>query len=802
MAQATLDGKTGDTQKTRPAAGGDPFPTLPAEFGRYRVLKLLGRGGMGAVYLAQDSQLGREVALKIPFIDATKSQRLERFAREARSAAALKHPNICTVFDAGEIGGRPFLTMEYVAGTPLEQEIGADVLMPQARAAEVVRKVALALEYAHRKGTIHRDLKPANIMMAADGEPVVIDFGLAKQVADVDPDASKLTADGGVLGTPTYMSPEQVRGDAAVGPASDVYALGVVLFELLTGAPPYTGSLGAVMGQILTAPVPPVREFRADADPRLDAVCQRAMAKAPADRFRSMAEFASALGDYLSSPSLPAPSEPRPPARTPVQVSASESAPFDELDRTTEPTRVTVATGRAPKERSWRRPAAVALALALLLPLGVWLASVVLRVETPNGTLVVEINDPAVEARIKDGKLILSGPDGKDRYTLAPGERDKKIDAGPYKIRVEGADGLMLNTPEFTLKKGDRVTVRVTVDPKAVAKKDAAVGKEPQVGGTDPAAISKETGFAPLFNGKDLTGWLASDGTPAGWEVKDGYLVVAGTKGIRTNKDFGPRYKLHLEFWLPLMAKEGGQDRANSGIFLQGRHEIHLIDSYRNDTLPDGAVGSMYGLIAADKGALNKAVRPPETWNTLEMTFLAPRADTGGQVTEAGRVTVILNGVTVINDEPFDKVTMGAVDNKVGVPGPIALQNRGGNKVRYRNIEIKELPPDPFQENSVWSGVHNGVTQTLTVTERKGEQFKARFLNGNVVDREVSGTVKGGKVIWLAKDVRVIKGGSQGGDNKGTFTKDMGEDALDFVYYPAGGTAVAGTFVLRLKPDK
>ena len=334
MAQATLDGATGDTKKTRPAAGGDPFPALPAEFGRYRVLKLLGRGGMGAVYLAQDSQLGREVALKIPFLDASKAQRLERFAREARSAAALKHRTICTVFDAGEIGGRPFLTMEYVTGTPLDQLIGADVLMPQTRAAGIVRTVALALDYAHRKGIVHRDLKPANVMMAADGEPVVMDFGLAKQVADADPDASKLTADGGVLGTPTYMSPEQVRGDAAVGPASDVYALGVVLFELLTGAPPYKGSLGTVMGQILVAPVPPLREFRPDADPRLEAICQQAMAKAPADRFRSMAELAEALDVYLKAPSAPPPqpgltAAPRPKRVSPLPV---ETATAEDID--------------------------------------------------------------------------------------------------------------------------------------------------------------------------------------------------------------------------------------------------------------------------------------------------------------------------------------------------------------------------------------------------------------------------------------------------------------------------------------
>ena len=281
-------GKRATPTSNPPASNANPFPVLPAEFGRYRILKLLGRGGMGAVYLAQDSQLGRQVALKVPFFDASESpQRAERFVREARSAAVLQHPNICTVFDAGQIDGRPFITMAYIAGTPLEEEIDPEAPMPQVRAAEIVRKIAVALEHAHRTGIVHRDLKPANVMMAAGGEPVVMDFGLAKRVADVDPNEAKLTRDGGLLGTPSYMAPEQCKGDvAAIGPATDVYALGVMLFEMLTGKTPYTGAMSVVIGRILTAPVPPVQEFRPDVDSRLDAVCRKAMAKAPAERFR------------------------------------------------------------------------------------------------------------------------------------------------------------------------------------------------------------------------------------------------------------------------------------------------------------------------------------------------------------------------------------------------------------------------------------------------------------------------------------------------------------------------------------
>ncbi|HEX4611806.1 MAG TPA: protein kinase, partial [Urbifossiella sp.] len=518
VATRTLDGKQSeDTRKSRPTATEEAFPVLPASFGRYRVLKLLGRGGMGAVYLAEDSQLGRKVALKIPFIAGSDAVRVERFAREARSAAGLQHPNICNVFDAGTIEGRPFLTMTYVAGQPLDHLIDTDAQLPARRAAEIVRGIARALAYAHDNGVTHRDLKPANVMLTAAGEPVVMDFGLAKVAGEADAAEVKLTRQGGLVGTPSYMSPEQVRGDiAAIGPASDVYSLGVVLFELLAGRPPYTGSMAAVLGQILGAPVPPVAGYRKDVPVWLEAICQQAMAKEIAARFPGMVEFARSLDAYLEpTGSTHPPAAPRP--KTPVRpVTGSREvtvevelvraptqpkpgAPKDEslekaalpsvaespFEQLSAPAPVEV----APKSSGrpiWRRP--VLVAAGLLLPLVAWAAAVVFRVETPNGTIVVEINDPVVEARIKEGRLILTGPDGKDRYILTAAERDKKIDAGPYKIRVEGADGLSLDTPEFTLTKGDRVTVRVKLEPKAVGKVEAppvATGIPP--GSTVPA---------------------------------------------------------------------------------------------------------------------------------------------------------------------------------------------------------------------------------------------------------------------------------------------------------------------------
>lgn len=297
VATPTLDHRRSDTRPSSTAAGGGAFAALPADFGRYRVLQLLGKGGMGAVYLAVDSQLNRRVALKVPFFNAREEpRRAERFIREARSAACLHHPNICTVFDAGEIDNRPFITMALIDGQPLDDLFSETQLLPVPTVLTIVRQVAVALQKAHDQSIVHRDLKPANIMITPDGEPIIMDFGLAKLVGEADAAETRLTQEGALLGTPRYMAPEQVHADqTAIGPATDVYALGVILFELLTGKPPYSGPLMSMLTQIASAPVPAPRDLRPELDERLSQLCRKAMAKSPADRFSSMKELAEAL---------------------------------------------------------------------------------------------------------------------------------------------------------------------------------------------------------------------------------------------------------------------------------------------------------------------------------------------------------------------------------------------------------------------------------------------------------------------------------------------------------------------------
>jgi tRNA A-37 threonylcarbamoyl transferase component Bud32 len=293
----------GPDRSTVPSAAGTPRQ-LSGQFGRYRICRVIGGGGMGTVYLADDTQLDRSVALKVPHsFRAEDTTAQERFRREGRAAAALDHPNLCRVYDVGEHDGVPYLTMAFIEGQPLSAPPGGEPSME--RIATVVRKVALALAHAHAHGVVHRDLKPSNILIDARGEPVVTDFGLARREGADD---VQVTRDGVPLGTPAYMSPEQVTARAgAVGPPTDIFSLGVILYQLLTGQLPYRGGPAEVMVQIAVDPPPRPSAMRPGIDSHLEAVCLRALAKAPADRFSSMDEFAAALSAEAKQPPVRTP---------------------------------------------------------------------------------------------------------------------------------------------------------------------------------------------------------------------------------------------------------------------------------------------------------------------------------------------------------------------------------------------------------------------------------------------------------------------------------------------------------------
>jgi eukaryotic-like serine/threonine-protein kinase len=266
---------------------------IPALLGdRYRLGERIAGGGMGSVYRAVDESLGRRVAVKVLRRDlADDPAFLERFRREARAAAALSHPGVAGVFDYGELDGSAFIVMELVEGETLAERIEATGRLPWPGAFALGEQVARALAAAHAHGLVHRDVKPANVLVGRDGRAKVTDFGIAKAAAST----TTLTRTGMVLGSANYVAPEQAQGDD-VGPAADQYSLGCVLFEAVTGRPPYEGPTAvAIATQHVSAPVPDPRHHRPDLPTPVATLIRRTLAKHPTDRFPSTSSLATAL---------------------------------------------------------------------------------------------------------------------------------------------------------------------------------------------------------------------------------------------------------------------------------------------------------------------------------------------------------------------------------------------------------------------------------------------------------------------------------------------------------------------------
>ncbi|MDQ3590462.1 MAG: protein kinase, partial [Actinomycetota bacterium] len=259
---------------------------------RYTLLEVLGDGGMARVYLARDNVLDREVALKVLRDQYGYDEALvERFRREARNAASLNHPNIVQVYDQGrDDDGTYYIAMEYVPGGTLKDLMAKEGPLAPKEAAGIASRVAVALEVAHGRGIVHRDIKPQNVLLSASGEPKVADFGIARAAS-----SKTMTETNLILGTAAYMSPEQVKGEP-VGPASDLYSLGVVLYEMLTGRRPYEAEdpIATAMKHI-NDPAPHPREANPAVPEDVDALVVRLLAKAPEDRYASAAELAEDL---------------------------------------------------------------------------------------------------------------------------------------------------------------------------------------------------------------------------------------------------------------------------------------------------------------------------------------------------------------------------------------------------------------------------------------------------------------------------------------------------------------------------
>ncbi|MEE8550492.1 MAG: serine/threonine-protein kinase [Gemmatimonadota bacterium] len=283
---------------------------------RYAIKRELGSGGMATVYLAQDLKHDRQVALKVMHPELSAILGGERFLREIRIAAKLNHPHILALYDSGQAEGFLYYVMPYAEGESLRSRLSREKQLSVDEAITTTRRVAEALDYAHQQGVIHRDIKPENILLYR-GEPMVADFGIALAVSVAG--GERLTETGLSLGTPEYMSPEQATGDHTVGPASDIYSLAAVLYEMLTGEPPHSGgTVQSIIAKLLTEEPTHPRTIRSAIPEAVDVVVMKALAKLPAERFASAEQFARVLGDVGQPTGTPG-SAPAPIRSEPVE---------------------------------------------------------------------------------------------------------------------------------------------------------------------------------------------------------------------------------------------------------------------------------------------------------------------------------------------------------------------------------------------------------------------------------------------------------------------------------------------------
>lgn len=411
----------------------------PEQFGRYRILRQLGQGGMANVYLAHDGQLDREIALKIPqFKGSNKSKAQARFEREARAAASLEHPNICPVYDVGSIDGIPYLAMAYVQGRSLADYLSQTKSISTRQSVALIRKIALILQEAHDRGVIHRDLKPSNIMINQRKEPVVMDFGLARQINHSGP---RLTQMGSIMGTPSYMPPEQVNGDIdAMGATCDIYSLGVMLYELLAGRVPFEGPTAAVLGQVIMKEPEPPSVHNSELDKALEQICLKAISKQPEQRFTSMAQFASALSDWLKATSTKKTDGIQTPKSSPTLN------PFSSLDSSDDSAPIIQSAARRRVLSPWIWLSLAVIGLAIVL-------GIVFLIQTEYGTVKIELSDPNANVHVKIDEDIISIEGLKVPY---------KLKVGAHRLEITGPN-FETHSESFTIKEGQDKILQVTL---------------------------------------------------------------------------------------------------------------------------------------------------------------------------------------------------------------------------------------------------------------------------------------------------------------------------------------------------
>jgi WD40 repeat protein/serine/threonine protein kinase len=479
----------------------DP-PTLD-QLREYQLLEKLGAGGMGTVYKALHTKLKRVFALKVLAAERMRHpEAVARFQREMEAVGRLKHPNIVGATDAGEVEGTHFLVMEFVEGLDLSNLVDRFGPLPIVDACAVVRQAAMGLQHAYEHGLVHRDIKPSNLMLTPAGQVKLLDMGLARLCGE-RPAQEELTGTGAMMGTADYMAPEQVSDSHSADHRADLYSLGCTLYKLLTGHVPFSGNKYSSTFQKLKAhveeAVPSISEKRPGVTADLATVVDRLLAKTPSDRFQTPSQVVEALEPLTVGSDLPAllrnareakrpeeePDRSLPSTAASISSALSDTNIGDQDEKVAEP--VSSAEVMAPAEdrkgaqsaapetatrkeqrnvlvgshRGWR-PAALASAMILSV-FGFFAAPTIVRFATGKGTLVVEIDDAKVEATFHSEGLTIHDVDRGRTYTL--NVNSKNLDPGNYRIELTSDAGLRVDVNKFTLRRGGRAVVKVTLEP-------------------------------------------------------------------------------------------------------------------------------------------------------------------------------------------------------------------------------------------------------------------------------------------------------------------------------------------------
>lgn len=491
---------------------------IPTSIADFTPIDTLGEGGMGTVYLAEDRQLGRQVAVKLMKSNlAADPDARRRFLREARAMASIEHQNIMTIFAVGEDQGTPFLVMPVLKGETLANRLNREQRLSIIECHRISCEIAEGLAAAHAHGLIHRDIKPGNIWLEGrQGRVKILDFGLARPATE----DQRVTQSGAVLGTPAYMAPEQAAGTDAT-PRSDLFSLGAVMYLMTTGIQPFSGpNMMATLNNLATRHPEPPHKFVPDVPLDFSVLIQQLLAKAPEQRLQSATEVLESLrqtGERLSA-SDPSTMATPASAKTVAVVQPATSIADQHFFRLGPPGKV-------------RMLLAAGLAGFLLL-----LAGVIYRIQTDHGTVIVSIDDDQVEAKLSKDGLIIQDAKTRREWKLSP-DSSRPMPSGEYSLNKP--DGLLLfvtddtgaefKTDEFRIRRGDRITVRVTLEtqvaagPKAVAATDVTPDWK---GWSDDAPVPATAPFDAAQARRHQEEWAKHLGVPVEYTNSVGIKFV------------------------------------------------------------------------------------------------------------------------------------------------------------------------------------------------------------------------------------------------------------------------------------